>query len=104
MTEKRQGGPQSKRAAILGTNPRFRLYLDHRRRHGHGLSRAQLPDGTHTQADVADFIREACGVTSRAEIDHDDRARQMLDRIVADYQRWERKQLAQRHHEDRRAG
>ena len=88
----RPGGPQSQRAALLGTNQRFRLYLDHRRRHGHGLSCAQLPDGTHSQEDVAEFIRAACGVTSRAEIDHNDRARQMLDRIVADYQRWERMQ------------
>lgn len=88
----RPGGPQSKRAALLGTNERFRLYLDHRRRHGNGLSRAQLPDGTHNVDDAAEFIRGACGIISRAEIDHNDGARQMLDRIVADYQRWERQQ------------
>jgi len=104
-TTHRPGGPQSKRAALLGTNPRFRLYLDQRRRHGQGLSREQLPDGTHTEADAADFIRDACGVTSRAEIDHNPAAREMLDRIVADYQRWERRQLAMRQHtEQRRAG
>ncbi|MGM0703869.1 MAG: hypothetical protein ACQEUG_15925 [Pseudomonadota bacterium] len=87
-----KGGPQARRAALLGANPRFRLYLDHRRRHAHGLSLAQLPNGTHTEQDAADFIRQACGVMSRAEIDHSDTARAMLDRIVADYQRWERAQ------------
>lgn len=90
-----KGGPQSRRAALLGTNPRFRLYLDHRRRHGNGLSTAQLPDGTHNETDVADFIRQACGVSSRAQLDHNDNARAMLDRIVADFHRWERQQGGQ---------
>ncbi|SDL78225.1 hypothetical protein SAMN05661010_02537 [Modicisalibacter muralis] len=92
MTSTLKGGPQSKRAAAVGRNPRFRLYLDYRRRRANGLSTSQLPDGTHSEQDVADFIRSACSVSSRAEIDHNDRARAMLDRIVADYQRWERQQ------------
>ncbi|WP_110685095.1 hypothetical protein [Salinicola aestuarinus] len=83
---------QARRAAMLGGNARFRLYLDHRRRHRQGLTLEQLPDGTHDEADAADAIREACGVTSRRELDTNDEARQMLDRIVADYQRWERRQ------------
>lgn len=87
-----KGGQQARRAALLGQNPRFRLYLDDRRRRAHELSCAQLPDGTHSEQDAADFIREACGVGSRAEIDHNGAARAMLDRIVADYQRWERQQ------------
>lgn len=87
-----KGGQQARRAALLGQNPRFRLYLDDRRRRAHGLSHSQLPDGTHSTEDAADFIRQACGVKSRAEIDHSDTARGMLDRIVADYQRWERQQ------------
>lgn len=90
MQEK--GGQQARRAAMLCQNPRFRLYLDQRRRRAHGLSLAQLPDGTHTEQDAVDWLRASCGVDSRAEIDHDDRAREMLDRIVADYQRWERQQ------------
>lgn len=92
MADQLKGGSQARRAALLGTNPRFRLYLDHRRRHAHGLSQAQLPDGTHSEQDVADFIRQACGVTTRAQLDHNEQARAMLDRIVADYQRWERQQ------------
>lgn len=104
QTTHRPGGPQSKRAALLGTNDRFRLYLDQRRRHGNGLSTEQLPDGTHSEEDVAEFIREACGVTSRAEIDHNPEAREMLDRIVSDYQRWERRQHAMRQQDQRRTG
>ncbi|MBB3142212.1 hypothetical protein [Halomonas organivorans] len=87
-----KGGQQARRAAILCQNARFRLYLDHTQRRRHGLSVTDLPDGTHTEQDAADAVRRACGVGSRAEIDHDDEARAMLDRIVADYQRWERQQ------------
>ncbi|RTR01959.1 hypothetical protein [Halomonas nitroreducens] len=92
MTAHLKGGPQARRAAILCQNPRFRLYLDRRRRCQHGMAEGQLPDGTHTEQDAADAIRLACGVASRAEIDHSASARAMLDRIVADYQRWERQQ------------
>ena len=87
-----KGGPQARRAAMLCQNTRFGLYLDQRQRTKHGLAPEQLPDGTHTPEDAADALRQACGVVSRAEIDHDEQAWQMLDRIVADYQRWERQQ------------
>jgi len=90
------GGPQSRRAAMMCQNPRFWLYLDAKRRAKHCMTYADLPDGTHTETDAADTIRKACGVKSRAEIDHNDHAREMLDRIVADYQRWERIQLQRR--------
>lgn len=92
MTDHAKGGQQARRAAMLCQNPRFRLYLDQRRRQAHGMGAAQLPDGTHSEEDAADWLRASCGVASRAAIDHDDAARQMLDRIVADYQRWERQQ------------
>lgn len=92
MPSDAKGGWQARRAAMLCQNARFLLYLDHRRRHAHGLSTSQIPDGTHSQTDAADFIRQACGVGSRAEIDHSDTARAMFERIVADYQRWERQQ------------
>lgn len=92
MNESLKGGPQSRRAALLAQNPRFRLYLDQRRRQAHALGPGDLPDGTHTEQDATDWIRQSCGVVSRAEIDHDDQARAMLERIVADYQRWERQQ------------
>ncbi|PSJ23827.1 hypothetical protein CVH10_01655 [Halomonas sp. ND22Bw] len=78
---------------MLCQNARFRLYLDQTQRRRNRLSLSDLPDGTHAEQDAADAIRRACGVGSRAEIDHSDEARAMLDRIVADYQRWERQQL-----------
>ena len=87
-----RGGPQSRRAAMLCQNKRFGLYLDYRRRQVQALEHRQLPDGTHTPEDCADFIRQSCGVESRAEIDHNDAARAMLDRIIADYSQWERQQ------------
>lgn len=91
------GGQQAKRAAMMCQNARFCLYLDAKRRATHGLTYAELPDGTHNETDAAEAIRKACGVKSRAEIDHSDRAREMFERIVADYQRWERIQLQRRY-------
>lgn len=83
---------QARRAALLGTNPRFRLYLDDRKRQRHQLTAERLPDGTHSEEDAADAIRQACGIVSRRELDTNGEARRMLDRIVADYQAWERRQ------------
>ena len=88
----RQSSTQARRAALLGTNPRFRLYLDARKRTRHDLTLEQLPDGTHSEEDAADAIRQACGIRSRRELDTSHEARQMLDRIVSDYQAWERRQ------------
>ncbi len=87
-----KGGQQARRAAMLCGNPRFGLYLDQRRRHAHGVPVDQMPDGTHSPEDCADWLREACGVKSRAEIDHNQAANAMLDRIIADYSAWERQQ------------
>ncbi|RUR34494.1 hypothetical protein [Vreelandella nanhaiensis] len=93
MTDTTQkGGQHSRRAAMLCQNPRFGLYLDQRRRRVHQVPVDQMPDGTHTPEDCADWLRKACSVESRAEIDHNDAARVMLDRIMADYSKWERKQ------------
>lgn len=77
---------------MLCQNSRFGLYLDQRRRQANALTPGQLPDGTHTDDDCADWLRHACGVRSRAELDHVTEASNMLARIVADYQRWERQQ------------
>ncbi|UQI41908.1 hypothetical protein [Vreelandella venusta] len=90
-----KGGQQARRAAMLCQNPRFALYLDQRRRQFHQVAYGVLPDGTHTQEDCEDWLRAACGVKSRAELDHNDEARAMLDRIMADYSKWERQQRLQ---------
>lgn len=85
-----KGGLQARRAGMLCQNSRFGLYLDHRRRKANGMQWSELPDGTHTPEDCADWLRQACGIQSRAELDYHEKARAMLDKIVADYQRWER--------------
>lgn len=92
MDSTQKGGQQARRAAMLCQNKRFGLYLDQRRRQVQALEFRQLPDGTHTQEDCEDWLRAACGVKSRAELDHNDEARAMLDRIMADYSKWERQQ------------
>ncbi|MCB8889951.1 hypothetical protein [Vreelandella malpeensis] len=92
MTDQPKGGPQARRAAMLCQNPRFWLYLDHRWRAKNALEYREFPDGTHKAAGATRALRRACGIESRAELDHNDEARAMLDRIVSDYQRWERQQ------------
>ncbi|MCK2042545.1 hypothetical protein KZO83_07565 [Chromohalobacter sp. TMW 2.2308] len=86
------GGRQARRAAMLCNDARFRLYLDARRRKRNRMTREQLPDGTHSAEDAADFIRGACGIGSRAALDHNAQAWQMFVRIVEDYNRWQRRQ------------
>lgn len=85
-----KGSRHARRAAMLCQESLFTLYLDHRRRTKNELAFSQLPDGTHTPEDAADFVRHACGVKSRAELDLNDnaRARTMLYRIIRDYEKW----------------
>lgn len=90
-----KGGLYARKSAMLCQNRRFGLYLDQRRRRVHQVAVENMPDGTHTPEDCADFIRQSCGVESRAEIDHNDAARAMLDRIMSDYSKWERMQRQQ---------
>ena len=91
MDDTPKGATLARQAAMLCELPAFGLYLDQRRRWRQGLSPAQLPDGTHTPADAADALREACGIQSRAELDHDERAAAMYKRIAADFNRWKRR-------------
>lgn len=90
MDNAQKGGPQARRAAMLCQNKRFWLYLDHRWRAKNALEYRQFPDGTFKAAGAARWLRKACGIQSRAELDHNEQACEMLERIVADYQRWER--------------
>lgn len=83
---------RTRQAVMMCKNERFRLYLDHAKRARHGVDKSVLPDGTHDEQDAADAIRGACGVESRARLDSSASAAQMFDRIVSDYQKWERRQ------------
>lgn len=93
-TDQQKGGRLAREAAMLGDLPVFGLYLDARRRRQHGMTEDQLPDGTHTPEDAADAIRRACGVQSRAELDHNESAAAVFRRIVADFGSWKRRREA----------
>lgn len=92
MDKVQKGGQQARRAAMLCQNPRFWLYLDYRWRAKHYLTTEQYPNGTHQLAGATRWLRKACGIQSRAELDHNEEARGMLERIMADYSKWERQQ------------
>lgn len=83
MTAK--GGKLARRAALLCQDSQFRLYLDRRRRAKFNLD---IPDGTHTEQDAKDFIVGACGITSRAELDHNPGAAKTFYDICNYYHRY----------------
>ncbi|WP_227369866.1 hypothetical protein [Halomonas sp. M20] len=83
-----KGGPMARQAAMLCQDRRFQLYLDRRKRHKFGLSPDQLPDGTHDQQDARDWLCQACGIESRAELDHNTDAAGMFRTIRHRFNRW----------------
>jgi hypothetical protein len=92
MDNAQKGGQQARRAAMLCQNPRFWLYLDHRWRAKNALEYREFPDGTFKAAGATRWLRKACGIQSRAELDHNEQALEMLERVIADYSKWERQQ------------
>lgn len=78
----------AKAAGILCRDPAFRLYLDQRAR---AKFRADVPDGTHNEDDAGDWLRRACGVTSRAELDNDMQASATFVRIRNHFNGWRAK-------------
>lgn len=92
MDKVQKGGQQARRAAMLCQNKRFWLYLDHRWRAKHHLTAEQYPNGTHQLAGATRWLRKVCGIQSRAELDHNDAAVAMLEKVLASYSEWERGQ------------
>ena len=80
-----KGGFRARHAAMLCQDETFRLYLDRRRAAKFQLD---IPDGTHTVDDARDFILQACGIDSRAELDHDQRAATIYRQIMHHFRRW----------------
>lgn len=78
----------ARQAAMLCQDPAFRLYLDRRRRHKLGMTEAALPDGTHNEQDARDWLCAACGIQSRAELDHSPQAATTFKRIQQRYGKW----------------
>ncbi|MBR9880764.1 MAG: hypothetical protein GYB17_14850 [Gammaproteobacteria bacterium] len=87
----RKGGALARAAALLCKDRGFRLYLDRRRRHKFGLTAEQLPDGTHNEQDARDWLCAACGVNSRAELDHRPKAAATLRTIQQRYHHWKKR-------------
>ncbi|EPC02496.1 hypothetical protein L861_09095 [Litchfieldella anticariensis FP35 = DSM 16096] len=83
-----KGGPLARSAALLCQDRLFRLYLDHRKRHKFGLTPDQLPDGTHNEQDARDWLCAACGIQSRAELDHNTQAAGTFRMIRKRFARW----------------
>jgi hypothetical protein len=83
--KKFKGGFLARNAALLCQDESFRLYLDRRRAAKFKLS---IPDGTHTEDDARDFILQACGISSRAELDHSHEAATTYRQIKHHYRRW----------------
>jgi len=91
VTAEGKGGQLARQAAMLGELEAFRLYLDDRKRWREGLTTGQMPDATHSEQDAADAIRQACGIRSRAELDHNEMPGVMFKRIVSGFGRWKRR-------------
>ncbi|ATH77772.1 hypothetical protein CLM76_09290 [Vreelandella venusta] len=92
MDNTQKGGQQARRAAMLCQNKRFWLYLDQRWRAKNALEYREFPDGTHQLAGATRWLRQACGIQSRAELDHNPEAAAMLEKVLAAYSKWERGQ------------
>lgn len=69
--EAERGGPLSKRAAQLGRDYDFRQWL----------ARTEF-DVVPSEVQCADYIRNKCGVSSRAMLDHDDRAAERFKTMI----------------------
>jgi hypothetical protein len=92
MDNAQKGGQQARRAAMLCQNKRFWLYLDQRWRAKNALEYREFPDGTFKAAGAVRWLRKACGIQSRAELDHNPEAAAMLEKVLAAYSKWERGQ------------
>lgn len=80
-----KGGDISRRAAMLCQSAEFRLYLDRRCR---AKFKMAIDDGTHTEQDARDWLVRACGIGSRAELDHNPEAARRFGYVVNRFKRW----------------
>ncbi len=83
------GNHHARAAGILCRDPAFRLYLDRRARAKFG---ADVPDGTHTDQDASEWIRKACQVRSRSELDTNQQAGTTFRLIQNRFNRWRARQ------------
>ena len=69
--EERKGGNLARRAAMLCQERGFQTFSE-----------------TETIDEAASWLRERCGVESRAELDHDERAAAAFESVDGRYRRW----------------
>lgn len=81
----RKGGKLAQRAGILCNEGGFQRFVAERVAKMAGMSQ---PETIIAVEDIAVFIRHYCGVTSRADLDHNEEAaRDFLD-LEAEYKAW----------------
>lgn len=68
-----KGGPVSRAAAMLCQDPSFRAWLS--------VMQEKSDTSSMTEGECATWLRRACGVTSRARLDHEVQPRIMFNKI-----------------------
>ncbi len=84
-TDAFKGGPLAKKAALLCQNGAFRRWAAGQLA-AEGMDGIAVLDGDM----AADFIRERCGVESRAMLDHSDDATRFFRQMETDFDLWMR--------------
>ncbi len=75
-SERPRGGKLARSAAMLCQDHRFRGWLDARR---------SVVHGTHDEQMTAEWLRNACQVQSRADLDHSEYGGKMFQKIMHTY-------------------
>lgn len=73
---KRKGGANARSAAMICNEPAFQQWLDRRQ---------NKPVGTNNATTTTEWLRGACKVVSRADLDHDDYGASMFKKIMRTY-------------------
>lgn len=74
----RKGGKICQRAGILCNERAFWVFLYEN----------HDPDGVKNAGEAADWVRQLCGVTTRADLDHDEGAASRFKELEASYKAW----------------
>jgi len=80
-----KGGPVSKNAAALCNDPLFLRYLGAVATKKH---KRFFEGKVITPVLAGEYIRSLCGIESRAELDHEPKAKELYDSIKSDFIRW----------------
>lgn len=78
LEEAEKGGPVSKNAGILCNDPDFQDYVS-----------IQPGNYTHDEMGAADFVREHCNISSRAQLDHQPQAARRYEIMKAGFLDWQ---------------